>query len=62
MTVLDPIKITISNFEKLEYPANHFINVSLFPSEIAASQTTEVHSIAVDNVVYIEKTDFQEVL
>lgn len=54
MVVLDPLKITISNFA-----GDSSINISVpdFPNEPEKGQ----HNIAFDEIVYIEASDFKEV-
>lgn len=54
MAVLEPLKITISNFPH-ENPVN--LSVPNFPNEPDKGQ----HDIVFDEVVYIEASDFKEV-
>lgn len=54
MVVLNPIKITISNFPH-ENPIK--LSVSDFPNEPERGQ----HEITFDKIVYIESSDFKEV-
>ncbi|CAD6226896.1 GSCOCG00005967001-RA-CDS [Cotesia congregata] len=54
MVVIDPIKVTIANFTD-QLPTK--IEVADFPSEPDKGQ----HSIAFDEIVYIEAADFREV-
>lgn len=56
MVVLNPLKIDIINYDQLGFPKNNFIDVPFFPTD-----SNKIHSIATDNIIYIEKTDFQEV-
>ncbi|XP_057339133.1 probable glutamine--tRNA ligase isoform X2 [Microplitis mediator] len=53
MVVIDPIKVTIANF-KDNSPTK--IDVADFPTDQAKGQ----HSIAFDEIVYIEASDFRE--
>ncbi|XP_074103417.1 glutaminyl-tRNA synthetase [Cotesia typhae] len=54
MVVIDPIKVTIANFTN-QLPTK--IDVADFPSDPYKGQ----HSIAFDEIVYIEAADFREV-
>lgn len=55
MAILEPLRLRIQNFKELNLPAT--IEVPDFPAE----EKSKKHTIAVDEVVYIETTDFREV-
>lgn len=57
MAVLDPLKVTIDNWDTLGI-ASHF-DVPDFPGE--PNKATEQHSIACDKVVYIDRSDYRSV-
>ena len=54
MAVLEPLKVTITNF-----PADHcgLVEVPNFP----ADESKGFHQVPIDNVIYIEQSDFREV-
>ena len=56
MAVLDPVKVTISN-----YPHDGPLTLTVpdFPNDSALSQ--KQHNITFDEIVYIEASDFREV-
>lgn len=56
MAVTEPLKVRIENFAELELPST--LVVPDFPQE-ASSKT---HPVAVDGTIYIESSDFREVL
>ena len=54
MAVLDPLKVTITNFPS-DHPGE--ITVPDFPSD----ESKGSHKIPFNNVIYIERSDFREV-
>ena len=55
MVVLTPLKVTIVNFP---FDGAKTIDVPDFPKEVQRGS----HSVTLDRVVYIDRTDFREVL
>ena len=55
MAVLDPLKVTITNFPK-DHPEE--ITVPNFP----ADEKRGSHTVPFGNTIYIEKSDFREVM
>ncbi|CAD5220744.1 unnamed protein product [Bursaphelenchus okinawaensis] len=53
MGVLEPLKVTIQNFPSLNLPKS--LTVPDFPGE----ENSKTHEISVDNVIYIEQTDYR---
>jgi hypothetical protein len=56
MAVLDPLKVTIENWDMLELPTH--IDVPDFPTE---PDNPKKHTIAFDKIVYIDRSDYQSV-
>ena len=54
MVVMEPLKVTITNFS---YESMTELNVLNFPGE----ESRGSHTIKFDSVIYIEKSDFSEV-
>ena len=54
MAVLDPLKVTITNF-----PKNHSGTVEV--PDFPADESRGKHKIPINNVIYIEQEDFKEV-
>ena len=54
MAVLDPVKVTITNF-----PSDHtgLVSVPNFP----ADESKGFHDVPFDKILYIERDDFREV-
>uniref|UniRef100_A0A2K6WLB3 Probable glutamine--tRNA ligase n=1 Tax=Onchocerca volvulus TaxID=6282 RepID=A0A2K6WLB3_ONCVO len=55
MAVLDPLKITIENYDELSLPCT--LSVPDFPND---SDHSEQHVIAADRVIFIERSDYRE--
>lgn len=56
MAVLDPLKVTIENYEELSLSCN--LSVPDFPQE---PDSGERHVIAADRVVFIDRSDYHQV-
>lgn len=56
MAILDPLKVTIENYEELSFP-NSF-TVPDFPN---IPDNNEQHMVALDRIIYIERTDYRQV-
>ncbi|VDP40604.1 unnamed protein product [Heligmosomoides polygyrus] len=57
MAVLEGLKLTIENFDEMKLPSS--VTVPDFPSD---PQCTSNHQVAFDRVVYIERTDYRQVI
>lgn len=57
MAVLDPLKITIENYDELSLPSR--LSVPDFPHDRERSE--QQHVIDVDRVIFIERSDYREV-
>lgn len=55
MAVLEPLKVIIENFKDLNLPST--VEVADFPTD--PSRSSENHTVAVDNVLFIEQSDFR---
>lgn len=56
MAVLEPLKVTIINFDELSI--SDVLDVPDFPND---DERTEKHKISCDRVIYIERNDFRQV-
>lgn len=57
MAVLDPLKVTIENYDALSLPCS--LSVPDFPHDPDRSELQ--HIIAMDRVIFIERSDYREV-
>jgi hypothetical protein len=56
MAILEPLRLRVQNFKELNLPSS--IDVPDFPGDTSKTST---HKVAVDEVIFIETTDFREV-
>lgn len=56
--VLDPLRVTIENYDELLFPERHIIKARYFPADESCEKFFE---IPFTNNIYIERTDFIEV-
>ncbi|VDK74853.1 unnamed protein product [Litomosoides sigmodontis] len=56
MAVLDPLKVTIENYDALSLSCS--LSVPDFPHD--PDRSKQQHTIAVDNVIFIERSDYRE--
>ena len=58
MAALDPLKVSISNFLS-DKPIS--IEISNVPSDVSHGVDHGTHSVPLDRVLYIDRSDFREV-
>lgn len=58
MVVLEPLKVTIENYNELGFPARHTLKARYFPADESCDKFFE---IPFTSSIYIERTDFIEV-
>ncbi|EJD73912.1 CBR-ERS-1 protein [Loa loa] len=56
MAVLDPLKVTIENYDELSLPCS--LSVPDFPND--PDRSKQQHTIAVDRVIFIDRSDYRE--
>ncbi|EJW71108.1 hypothetical protein WUBG_17986, partial [Wuchereria bancrofti] len=56
MAVMDPLKVTIENYDELSLPCS--LLVPDFPNDQIRNE--QQHVIAIDRVVFIERSDYRE--
>lgn len=57
MAVLDPLKVTIENYNEFSLPCS--ISLPDFPKDPDRSE--QQHVITIDRVIFIERSDYREV-